>query len=185
MYVWSSLWPRSFLRHRTLAVTAVRLFAFCIPVITALPPFDATISAPSSIPLVGWAVDTFMVVVGGWLPLFASAPLLLQVALHASAALPAHPVPSNAPGVLSLHWPPSEMLHRAGPLPCPAANRTFLLIFSSLGGQVPFRAHLAVQTVNLLILATRGTCFCDSKVGGIYLVSMCPWQCLSNACIAA
>ena len=37
--------------------------------------------------------------------------------------------------------------------------------FSSLGAQVPFGAHLAVQTVNFLILATRGTCFCDSQVG--------------------
>ena len=90
MYVWSSLQPRSYLRHRSLAITVLRLFVFCMPVITALPPFDATISAPSSIPFVGWAVDTFMMFVGGWLPLADSAPLLLQVPLHASAALRAH-----------------------------------------------------------------------------------------------
>ena len=43
---------------------------------TELRFFDATVSAPSSVPLLGWAVDTFMVLVGGccelvggWLPL--------------------------------------------------------------------------------------------------------------------
>ena len=52
------------------------------------------------------------------------------------------------------------------PLPCPAASNTMMLIASSMGSQAPFRAHLAAQTVNFLILATRGTCFCDSQVGG-------------------
>ena len=86
MYVWSSLRPRSYLHHRTLAVAAGRLFLFWLPYITELSAFDATVSAPSSIPLVGWAVDAFMVFGGGWLLLFACARLMLQVPLYASAA---------------------------------------------------------------------------------------------------
>ena len=70
MYVWSSLLPRSYLRHRTLAVVVLRLIAFWPPYITELRAFDATVSAPSSTPFVGWAVDTCMVFVGGWLPLY-------------------------------------------------------------------------------------------------------------------
>ena len=92
MYIWSSLWPRSYLRRRTLAIAASRLFVFWLPYITELPAFDATVSAPSSVPLVGWAVDAFMVFVGGWLLLFACARLLL----------PLHPTPSSAPVVRSL-----------------------------------------------------------------------------------
>ena len=38
------------------------------------------------------------------------------------------------------------------------------MLMSSLGAQGPFRAHLAVQTVNLVVMATRGICFCDSQV---------------------
>ena len=76
MYVWSSLRPWSYLRHRTLAVVVLRLFAFCTPFMTELRVFDATVSVPSSIPFVGWAVDAFKLLIGGWLPLYDSAPLL-------------------------------------------------------------------------------------------------------------
>ena len=67
------------------------------------------------------------------------------------------------------------------------------MILSGLYGQVPFRAHLAIQTVNFLILATRGTCFCDSQVGAtcscgsgllLCLVSMCTWKCLGTVVYA-
>ena len=63
------------------------------------------------------------------------------------------------------------------------------MLLSSLGAQVPFRAHLAVQTLNFLILATHGTCFCDSQVGAtclcgsgflLCLASVHTWQCLST-----
>ena len=106
MYVWSSLRPRSYLHHRTLAVAAGRLYVFWLPYITELSAFDATVSSPSSIPFVGWAVDAFMVFVGGWLLLFACARLLLQV--PCMPVLPARPVQTSAPGMLPLQWPPSE-----------------------------------------------------------------------------
>ena len=64
MYVWSSLWPRSYLHNRTPVVTVLRLLLFWLPYVTELQVFDATVSAPSSVPLVGWVVDAFMVFVG-------------------------------------------------------------------------------------------------------------------------
>ena len=76
MYVWSSLRTRSYLRNRTLVVAVLRLFAFSSPYITELRVFDATVSMPSSIPFLGWAVDAFKLLVGGWQPLYHSAPLL-------------------------------------------------------------------------------------------------------------
>ena len=86
MYLWSSLRPRTYLRHRTLVVAVLRLIVFCTPYITELRVFDATVSAPSSTPFVGWAVDMLMVFVGGWLPLYDSALLFLQGPLCASAS---------------------------------------------------------------------------------------------------
>ena len=160
MYLWSSLRPRTYLRYRTLVVAVLRLVVFCTPYITELRVFDATVSSPSSTPFVGWAIDMLMVFVGGWLPLDDSAA---EGPLCASAGCTSR-AEQRTPGVLSLQWPPSDMLHRAGPPPCPAASRTWVMLLSSLGGQVPFWAHLAVQTVNFLILATHGTCFCDSEV---------------------
>ena len=165
----------------------LRLIVFWPPHITQLRVFDATVSAPSSIPFVSWAVDTFMVFISGWLPLLACAPPLRK--WPCVPLLRARPAPSSAPGMLSLQWPPSEMLWRAGPLPFPAACRVWLMIFTSLGAQGPFRAHLIIQTLNFLILATRGTCFCDSQVGTtclcgsgllLCLVSMCTRQCWST-----
>ena len=129
-----------------LAVTEVRLFAFCIPVITALPAFDATVSAPSGIPFVGWAVDA--VFLGGSLLLFACARLLL----------PLHPTPSTHPSCGLCHQlrkccAPGTVQGRkdkAGPslpsrqtssLPC---SQPHLPPFQRLHGRLPFRAHQAV-----------------------------------------
>ena len=74
MFVCATFVPRAYLRHRNWALAICRLYAFALPYASALPLFNATAAAPSSLPGLGWAVDAFMALFGRCL-----APVLAAV----------------------------------------------------------------------------------------------------------
>ena len=108
----------------------LRLIAFWLPYFTELRVFDATVSSPSSIPFVGWAVDFVLVFVGRCTPLCAHG---LYGMRHAPSRVPSwmqHGVVSEAapPNTLSL----IQGCAPSSPLQCNAASHTALLIYTSL-----------------------------------------------------
>lgn len=52
-------------------------------------------------------------------------------------------------------------------IPLPAGIRAITLINASLGWRIPFRPHVAVQTISIALLICFGThSFCSTRVGG-------------------
>lgn len=173
MAVLPTLWPHGYVQHRTLILTAVRINLMAYPVATSLRLFNATVSAPSSLPGLGWAIDCFLALFGGFWPRLPAVGEVRPLWVQVTAAC-------------VLEWAYFCCLdpeHSALPClfpPCCAATRNLVLLRAS-GARLPLRLHIPLQVASVAVLALRGGCFCESLVRA----QQTPGLCLPASCMPA